>query len=247
MDLEAAIKEANQIPRGNPRAQEAATTIAGWRRQIQVVQDQPYFQAAEQLASAGNIQSLQQAIAQLRQVQPGRALYADAQQKIGQWTAQVQTMQDKPILETAELQARNGNMTAAIATASRIGAGRALYERAQARIDEWNGDSEAKQKLMGAQQLASQGTPEALLGAIEAVSDIAYDSRVYKAARAATDRWSSEMLQQARSVATYDLERAIAIARAIPAGSAAFDSAQQAMRQWENSGNNVQSGEYNGF
>jgi soluble cytochrome b562 len=239
-DLEAAIKEASQIPAANPRAQEAASTIASWRRQIQIVQDQPYIQAAEQLASAGNIQALQQAIAQLQQLQPGRALYADAQRKISQWTAQIQRMQDAPILENAELQARNGNISAAIATASQIGSGRALYGQAQARIGEWNGDNDARQKLVGAQQLANQGTPEALLGAIEAVSDISSGSSVYKSARAAMNKWSSQMFQQARSAAASDLDRAIAIARAIPAGSAAYGTAQQAIQQWENAANGSQ-------
>ncbi len=233
VDIEAAIKEASQIPANNPRAAEAATAIAGWRKQIQIVQDKPYLDAADQLASAGNIQSLQQAIAQLRPLTPDRALYMDAQQKIGRWTAQIQKMQDAPILENAELQARNGNIPLAISTANQIAQGRALYKQAQARISEWNGNTQARQRLSDAQELANQGTPEALLGAIEALKEIPTSSSAYQSARVAANNWSGELLRQAQDVANYDLGRAIAIARVIPANSTAYPSAQQAIKQWE--------------
>jgi hypothetical protein len=236
-DLEAGIKEVSQIPTNHPRAQEAANTINGWRKQIQVIQDQPYVDAAEQLASAGNVQSLQQAIAQLRQLPAGRALYPDAQAKIKQWTNQIQKMQDTPILESAELQARNGNIPAAIATANQIGAGRALHAQAQARIGEWSGDTQAKQRLSDAQQLANEGTPEALLGAIEAVKQIPNNSSAYQSARAAVNKWSGELFRQAQAAAGYDLGRAISIAQVVPVGSTSYAAAQRAMRQWENSQN----------
>jgi hypothetical protein len=235
--LEAAIKEASQIPANNPRAKEAAATISGWRRQIQVVQDQPYMDAADQLASTGNAQALQQAIAQLRQLPPGRALYPDAQQKINRWTNQIQKMQDAPILENAELQARNGNIPAAIATANQIGAGRALYGQAQARIGEWSGDTQARQRLSDAQQLANEGTPEALLGAIDAVKQISANSSAYQSARAASNKWSGELFRQAQAAASYDLGRAISIAQVVPAGSTSYAPAQRAIQQWENSQN----------
>ncbi len=236
--FEAAIKEVSHIPGTNPRAAEAASTMAGWRKQIQVIQDQPYIDAADQLASAGSVQALQQATAQLRQLPPGRALYPDAQHKIKQWTNQIQKMQDAPILENAELQARDGNIPAAIATANQIGAGRALYGQAQARIGDWNGDTEARQRLSDAQQLANEGTPEALLGAIEAVQRVPSKSGAYPAAQAAANKWSSEMFRQAQAAASYDLGRAISIAQVIPTGSTAYAAAQRAIQQWENSQSN---------
>ncbi len=233
VDLEAAIKEASQIPANNPRAAEAATAIASWRKQIQIVQDKPYLDTADQLASAGNIQSLQQAVAQLRPLTSDRALYMDAQQKIGRWTAQIQKMQDAPILENAELQARNGNIPLAISTANQIAQGRALYKQAQARINEWNGNTQARQRLSDAQELANQGTPEALLGAIEALKEIPASSSAYQSAQVAVNNWSGELLRQAQDAANYDLGRAISIARVIPANSTAYPSAQQAIKQWE--------------
>lgn len=234
-DLGLAIKEASQIPANNPLAKQAANTINEWRNQIQVNQDQPYYQAAEQAASSGTPAALLQGIAQMQQIRPGRALFNQGQQKIQQWTGQLQRMEDAPILESAEQQARSGNTTAAIALARKIGAGRALYGQAQERIGAWSGDSQAGQQLAAAQQLASQGTPEALLGAIDAADKIPQGSGSYKSARTSIDKWSSSMLQQAQAIANQDLGRALNIARVIPPGAAAYNSAQKAIQQWENS------------
>jgi hypothetical protein len=234
-DLEAAIKEASSIPANNPRAKEASETIAGWRKQIQVVQDQPYMQAAENSANAGNVAGLQQAIAQARQIPNGRALYGQAQQKIQQWTAQIQRIQDAPILESAEQQASRGNTAAAISLAKQIPAGHALYSQAQQKISGWSGETQATDRLSAAQQLAQQGTPEALLGAIDAASKIPQSSGSYQAARASMNQWSADMLQQAQNVSSYDVGRAISIAKAIPTGTGSYDAAQKAAQQWESS------------
>jgi hypothetical protein len=237
-DLELAIREVGQIPVNNPLAKQAAAAIAEWRGQIQIGQDQPYYQAAEQAAASGTPTALQQGIAQMQQIRSGRALYNQAQQKIQQWSGQLQRMEDAPILESAEQQARNGNTGAAIALARRIGSGRALYGQAQERIGAWSGDSQATAQLSAAQQLASQGTPEALLGAIEAADKIPQGSGSYRSARASIDKWSSSMLQQAQAMAGQDLNRAIEIARVIPPGAGAYNAAQKAIQQWENSTSN---------
>jgi hypothetical protein len=237
-DLEAAIKEASQIPTNNPRGKEAANTINDWRKQIQTVQDQPYLQAAENSAAPGTIAGLQQAIAQAQQIPAGRALYGSAQQKIQQWTGQIQRLQDAPILESAENQARNGNIAAAVATAKQIAPGRALYGQAQQRIANWTGETQSGDTLSLAQQLANQGSAEDLLGAIEAVRKIPQSSSSYGAARSSINKWSGQMYQQAQNAAANnDLDRAIAIAKVIPQDSSAYAAAQQAIKRWESTGN----------
>lgn len=237
-DLELAIREVSQIPANNPLAKQAAINITEWRNQIQVSQDQPYYQAAEQAASSGTPAALLQGIAQMQQIRPGRALFNPGQQKIQQWTGQLQRMEDAPILESAEQQARSGNTSGAINLARKIGAGRALFGQAQERIGAWSGDSQAGQQLAAAQQLASQGTPEALLGAIDAADKIPQGSGSYKSARTSIDKWSGSMLQQAQAIANQDLARALNIARVIPPGAAAYNNAQKAIQQWENSASN---------
>jgi hypothetical protein len=239
-DLELAIQEVSQIPASNPLAKQAAISINEWRNQIQVSQDQPYYQAAEQAASAGTPTALLQGIAQMQQIRPGRALFNQGQQKIQQWTGQLQRMEDAPILESAEQQARNGNTAGAINLAKRIGSGRALFGQAQERIGAWSGDSQAGSSLAAAQQLANQGTPEALLGAIDAADKIPQGSGSYQSARALIDKWSNSMLQQAQAISNQNLDRAISIARVIPPSAAAYNNAQKALQQWENSAQNNQ-------
>jgi hypothetical protein len=62
---------------------------------------------------------------------------------IALWVAQIQTAQDRPILEAATALAYQGRFDAAIATASQIPPERALYQQAQAAIAEWNLQNEA--------------------------------------------------------------------------------------------------------
>jgi hypothetical protein len=232
-DLQDAMNEVGKIPPNNPRGQESAKLLVQWRQDIEVIQDRPYLEAAQRLALTGDIAGLEGAIAQLRAIGQGRALYPQAQQKTREWTEQIQTIQDQPILDTAIAQAQSGNLAQAIATASRIVSGRALYGKAQSQIRDWRGELEADQILVSAQRLATQGTPEALNGAIDAVGRIPRSSRLYGQSRIALDNWSSQLLQNAQSVSSTNIPRAIAIAQAIPRSSNVYKNAQQLINQWE--------------
>ncbi len=232
-DLKAAIGEAGQIPASNPRGKEAAQTVNEWRKQIETVEDTPYLNDAETLAASNNPTARQNAIAKLTLIQPGRALYPQAQQKIKQWTADLQRAEDGPILEQAESLANSGDLNAAVATASQIRSGRALSAQAQEKVRDWQAQLQAAANLAAAQKLASNGTPEALLGAIQAAARVPKSSPLRSQARSAMDNWSSQMLEVAQSTASNDLRRAIAIAKAIPASTSTYSSAQNAIQQWE--------------
>jgi hypothetical protein len=82
-------------------------------------------------------QDLIGAISTAQQIRPGQALYREAQQAISDWVAQVQTAQDRPILEAAAALAAQGRFDAAIATVSQIPPQRALYRQAQALKSSW--------------------------------------------------------------------------------------------------------------
>jgi hypothetical protein len=228
-----AITEAQRIPSTNPRGKEAAQITTQWRQQIETTQDTPYMTAADTLASGNTLEGLQKAIAKLNQIKPGRALYAEAQQKIKQWTSDIQTAEDSPILEQAESLANNGDLVAAVTMAQRIGSGRALSAQAREKTRDWQAQLQATANLAAAQQLAATGTPESLLGAIQAAARVPKSSSLRSQARAAMDSWSNQMLESAQSVASSDLRRAIAIATAIPASTSAYSSAQSAIEQWQ--------------
>jgi hypothetical protein len=232
-DLQVAITEAQNIPTSNPRGKEAAQVVSDWRKQIETVQDTPYLRAAETLAAGNTIQGVQNAIAQLSQIRPGRALYPQAQQKIQQWTADIQRAEDGPILEQAESLASNGDLNGAAIMAQRIRAGRAMSAQAQEKVRDWQAQLQASANLAAAQKLASSGTPESLLGAIQAAARVPKSSPLRAQARLEMDNWSGQMLEVAQSIATSDLRRAISIAKVIPANTSGHGAAQSFIQQWQ--------------
>jgi len=133
-DLKAAVEIASKIQLGQPLRLEAQNAIAKWNRQIQTITDQPILDLARALAQR---QDLIGAISTAQQIRPGQALYREAQQAISDWVAQVQTAQDRPILEAAAALAAQGRFDAAIATVSQIPPQRALYKQAQALKSSW--------------------------------------------------------------------------------------------------------------
>jgi uncharacterized protein (UPF0548 family) len=136
--LQAAIAEASKIELNRALRGRAQTLIATWRSQIQALEDRPKLNQARLLAQDGK---LDQAIAMASTIQAGRSLYREAQGAIADWQYQqvvnAQIAQDQPILDRANALADSGQLAAAIDTADRIGAGRALYNQAQSAINRW--------------------------------------------------------------------------------------------------------------
>ena len=232
-DLQAAITQAQTIPNSNPRGKEAAQVVSEWRKQIETVEDTPFVQAADTLAANNTIEGVQSAIAQLSKIRPGRALYPPSQQKIKQWTAEIQRAEDTPILEQAESLANAGDLAAAVKMAQRIGAGRAMSAQRQERVGDWQAQLQAANNVAAAQKLAQKGTPEALLGAVQAAARVPRSSPLRAQAQSAMDNWGGQMLEIAQSVATTDLRRAISIAKVIPERTSAYSSAQSVVQQWQ--------------
>ncbi|GAB4204255.1 MAG: hypothetical protein Fur006_59280 [Coleofasciculaceae cyanobacterium] len=134
VELKAAVELARQIKLGQPLRIEAQTEIAKWNRQIYALEDQPILDLAEAFAQRGDLIA---AISTAGQIRSQRPLYPEAQKAIAKWVAQIQTAQDRPILDAAAALAAQGRFDAAIATASQIPPERALYPQAQAAISNW--------------------------------------------------------------------------------------------------------------
>ena len=143
VELKGAVELARQIKLGQPQRIEAQTDIAKWTRQIQALEDQPILDLAEAFAQRRDLIA---AISTAGQIRSDRPLYPEAQKAVANWVAQVQTAQDRPILDAAAALAAQGRFDAAIATAAQIPPERALYPQAQAAISTW-----------AAQKAASQG------------------------------------------------------------------------------------------
>ncbi|WP_163662518.1 hypothetical protein [Adonisia turfae] len=142
--LQAAIVEARKIQQGRALRIDAQTKIAQWSKQIQVLEDQPLYSKALDLASKGK---LRDAITEARKIQKGRALYSQAQDSIKNWTNRIQIAEDRPILDEAEELAYQGRLSDAIALAARIASGRALYREARNAISIWDAERAYIQSL----------------------------------------------------------------------------------------------------
>lgn len=133
--LKKAVVVASAIKLGQPLRLEAQSAIAKWNITIQTIEDQPILDMARTYAQQENLTA---AIATASTIRPNRALSAVAKKEITAWVIQVQTAQDRPILEAATALADQGRYDAAIATAAQIPSDRALYPQAQAAIAQWN-------------------------------------------------------------------------------------------------------------
>ncbi|WP_026732658.1 hypothetical protein [Fischerella sp. PCC 9605] len=231
-DLTAAIAEAQQVPDSNPRSEEAREEINRWVAEIQTIEDRPFLERAEEIASFEDINSLQAAIAEANQIRRGRALYREAQRKIAIWTAKIQLIQDQPYLTQARELASNGDLPGAINTAQQITSGRALSSEAQAAINDWRGQIRDSENWKRAREVALTGTPQALAQAINIAEQVPRNSVLRSEIDVAIDRWSQQLLEMARSQGEADISRGIETASLIPRGTAAYRAAQQQIRTW---------------
>ena len=156
--LNVAIANARMVPTGRPLRLEAQTLIAQWTKSIQILEDQPLLNEAVAVAKLGK---LAEAIDKASQIKSGRALYAEAQNNVSQWVAQLQVVQDRPILNQASELAAQGNLGAAISMAAQIGSNRALYSEAQGAIARWAAERNALSPSVPTVEPAAQYTAPA--------------------------------------------------------------------------------------
>lgn len=232
-DLTPAIAEAELIPNTNPRASEAGQEINRWRRQVETIEDQPYLDRAEELANFEDVNSLQEAINEASQIPSGRALYQDAQRKISNWTWKIQRIEDQPYLDQARLLASSGDLPAAIAAARQIRSGRALSNEAQAAINDWESQIQARRNWQLARRLVLQGTPDALAEAITLAQRVPTTNPLRVSVNPAIEQWSQQLLRIAQDRGKYDITGAIAIAKKIPPGTDSYKSAQEQIKLWQ--------------
>ncbi|MFW6295859.1 MAG: chromosome segregation ATPase, partial [Halothece sp.] len=184
-------------------------------------------------ARYGDIPSLQEGISQANRIQPNRALYNEAQQKINQWSSQIQQQQDQPLLDQAQALANGGNYRAAIQTARQVSSGRALYSQAQSKIQTWQREMVGQQRLQKAYELAELRTPDALVSAINIARQVPSGTQVKGESNTNVNRWSYELLTLAQDRANRDLREAINLAQKVPQGTEAYRAAQRQIESWE--------------
>ncbi|HLP91711.1 MAG TPA: chromosome segregation ATPase [Nostocaceae cyanobacterium] len=233
-NLTAAIYEAQLIPADHPRASEARAEAGRWQDQVEVIEDQPYLDRANQIALSEDITSLETAIAEASRIRVGRALYPEARRRIRQWQGTIQRVQDQPYLDQARTLADTGDLRAAINAAKPIAnSGRALSTEAQTAIDGWQEQINARENWQKARQVAAGGTPEALVEAIRIADRVSTRNVLRMDVNIAIDQWSQQILQIARNQSSSDLNRAISIAELVPRDSGTYRESQAQIRTWK--------------
>ena len=231
----AAIAKAGEVPRNNPLWSQAQQEIGSWNRQIQVIEDRPILERAQEIALPGDINSLSNAIIQARAIANNRALYRDAQREIGGWQARIERMEDQPILDQAQALANLKDYSTAIETANQIPPGRALSGEASQNIRRWRRELRARQNLQQANQLAAMGTAEGLTRAIALVTNISTKTDAGVQRSELLERWSYQLLSLATDLANNGryLE-AIRLAESVSPESTAYSSARSQIQGWRN-------------
>ncbi len=190
--LQAAIDQAKLIQPGRPRRVHAQTLLAEWQRHRQRLEDRPTLRQAQQWAKAGSLPQLRAAVTLANQIPKQRSLYSETQTQVAQWIAQIQTIEDRPILAQAQTLASQGKWEQAIATANKIRVGRALYAEAQTNAGGWIAQLQAivdRGTLNQATALAEQGS---LSRAIDVAATIGYGRSLYREAQGAIARWAEQ-------------------------------------------------------
>lgn len=199
-DLATAVSQAQQISSGSDRWQEAQQEIDQWQYQIQLREDQPLLDRADQLALQGSPAALESAIQEASKIKPGRALYEEAQLRISDWQYQLQppsTPLDQPLptvpvnrggqlLQSAETIASKGTPKAlieAIAQANQISPESPIRFQAKLSIDTW---SEQLLNMARGQALADPAA------AIAIAQNIPRNSRVYESAQSQIQTWQQQ-------------------------------------------------------
>lgn len=92
-DLSGAIATAETIMFNTPQYAQVQDRLDRWTKQLEAREDRPYLERAMSLASRGDVESLQSAISEARNIYYGRALYAEAQSQIDRWSDRVQQLE----------------------------------------------------------------------------------------------------------------------------------------------------------
>ena len=232
-DLTAAISVAQQIPRSSPQWSEASSQIGQWRTRVETVQDRPILERADQLASAGTPDGLRAAIQEARKISSGRTLGKEADQRIATWSGRIQRIEDQPVINQARQRAQSGDLAGAIALASRVGEGRALYDDAQSDIAGWQTQEDGRLRLDEAVEAAARGGADSLANAIEIAQRVPAQSSSRGRANGQINSWSWDLLAEAEAIASGNVESAIALASRIPAQTEAYDAAQVRISRWQ--------------
>ena len=240
--LQEAIAIAESVGIDRPMRGKAQDLIYTWQQEIG---DVVKLSRARNLAQGGDIGSLRAAIVEAEQVPLGNPRGREARKQIGRWENQIETIEDRPYLNSAEQIAAGGDVSslkAAIQEAQRIAPGRALYSDAQKKVRQWKTTVERieDQPLLDrAKALAASGN---MASAIATAERIRSGRALYRDAQTLAKQWRADVegnqyFREANRIASQAvtpevLLSAINTAKRVPRASNVYSSAQAAINGW---------------
>lgn len=239
--LEAAITEAEKLALDSPLYPQAQKLITRWQLEIG---DVVHLAKAREIAQMGEINDLNQAIAEARLIPPNNPRYQEARQEINSWNSKIQTIEDSPILERAREISFGNNITAwqqAIEQASLIRPNRALYPEAQRYIRRWRANIQRKEDRPILDRAIAIAINKDYSAAIATAQQIAPNRALYQEAQAKINTWRREIkareyLERAYQTSNQrtpeSLSQAIKLAQKIPQGTQVRNQAVREMNQW---------------
>lgn len=239
--IESAIMSAGQIDASRPLHATARSLIDRWTLEIT---DLKTLTSARDLASPGTIEALSAAIAKANLVPADNPRGQEARRDIGEWTRQIQVIEDRPILEQARELALPGDgqsLRAAIERARQIVPDRALHKEAMTDIRGWQTRVERIEDQPILDQAMSLASTKDYQAAIDTASQIRSGRVLSGEAAQYIRRWRGEVnansaLQQAfRLAATETVDgfsRAIELVRGIPDTTDAGARKSESIDRW---------------
>jgi hypothetical protein len=185
LGVKSAIAQLNQIRPGRALYTQAQQKSQQWTAELQRAEDGPLLEQAESFASSGDLTG---AIAVAQRIGKGRALSAQAKEKIGDWQSQIQASAN---LAAAERLANTGTPEAilgAIKAAARVPRSSSLHAQARLAMDNWG-----NQMLEVAQSTATSD----LRRAIEIAKVIPSSTAVYSSAQNFVQQWEEQLKPKA--------------------------------------------------
>lgn len=239
--MEEAVEEIAKLDKGSEYYKLGQTLGKRWQLEIK---DVGHLSKARDLARIGTTGNLSKAIAEAQLIPSKNPRYGDARREIAKWRGQIQTIEDRPVLNRARELSYGNNVSAwrrAIAEANLISRNSPLYGEAQGYVRSWNTNIQRTEDRPILDEAESFANVNNYPAAIETAKTIRSGRSLYSEARSKIAVWQRELdgsryLREATDLAQQGtpeaLARAIQTARQASASSSVRPQVIQDVNEW---------------
>jgi hypothetical protein len=240
--LMGAIAAIDQLPANSPYAAADLSSVEQWQDQLE---DLRRLKFSDMVARLGQRTTYEWAIDQAQRVEIGRPRRIQGQTLVAQWRANIQRIEDRPMLTEARRLARPGTIAAletAIAKAGEVELGRALRVEAQTLVAEWQQEIQVIEDRPILDAAVALANDSKLTEAIAEARKIAPDRALHSRAQGLIQEWTTTLqiaedkpiLDEAKDLAYGgSLSAAISLAEKIAPGRALYGEAKAAIALWK--------------